>query len=48
MSPEAETVQVLRLTPDGSETVHVAASGQTVESLAFPGLSVPVAELFAP
>ena len=48
VSPEAETVQVLRLTPDGSETVQVAASGQTVASLPFPGLSVLVAELFAP
>jgi Uma2 family endonuclease len=47
ISPEAETIQVLRLTPDGIETAAVAASGQQVASLAFPGLTVGVDDLFA-
>lgn len=45
ISPEAETIQVLRLTPDGIETAAVAAAGQRVASLAFPGLAVALDEI---
>ena len=47
ISPEAETVQVLRLDGEGTETVAVYIYGQTVESFAVPGLTVALADIFA-
>jgi Uma2 family endonuclease len=46
VSPGAETVEVLRLTPQGPEPVALYQQGETVQSLAFPELTVPVAEIF--
>ena len=46
--PEACTVEVLRLTPDGSESLAVYNDTQTAASRIFPSLSVPVAEVLAP
>jgi Uma2 family endonuclease len=42
-----ETVEVLRLSPDGVEAVATYGSGQTVTSLAFPGLTAAINEIFA-
>jgi len=47
VSSYSETVQVLRLTESGIETVAAYAYGQTVDSLSVPGLSVAVADIFA-
>lgn len=47
VSPEAETVEVLRLSPAGDETVAVYSNRQTLQSIAFPDLVVSVAEIFA-
>lgn len=46
VSPQAETVEVLRLGENGAETVSIYGSSQTAQSIAFPGLTVPVSELF--
>ena len=40
------TVEVLRLTADGAESVAVYAMGQTVRSLSFPDLAVSVNAIF--
>ena len=45
--PDARTVEVLALTPDGARTVATYGEGQVVVSVVFSGLSVPVAEVFA-
>jgi Uma2 family endonuclease len=42
------TVEVLRLTLEGAESVALCGMGETVQSLAFPGLTLAVAEVFAP
>lgn len=42
----SEMVEVLRLTPEQSETVATYRKGQTVASLTFPGLTVPVDDIF--
>lgn len=47
VSPQAETIEVLRLTPEHAETVAVYAYGQTLRSEIFPELTLPVAEIFA-
>lgn len=47
VSPEAETVQVLRLSPQSIEAVDAYVYGQTLESEAIPGLSVALADLFS-
>jgi Uma2 family endonuclease len=47
VAPDAETVQVLRLTPEDTETAATYAYGQTVQSIVFPDLAVPVADIFA-
>ncbi len=47
VSPQAETVEVLRLAPDALETVGVYVNGQTLRSEVFPDLSLPVVEIFA-
>lgn len=46
VSPQAETVEVLRLSENGTETVAIYGSGQSAQSVVFPELTVPVAELF--
>lgn len=46
--PDARTVEVLRLTPDGAQSVATYGEGQDVASVVFPGLSVPIADVFAP
>lgn len=47
VSPEAETVQVMRLGVDAIERVGLYAFGQSVPSFVFPDLTVATAELFA-
>ena len=42
-----KTVDVLRLSASGSEAVRVYGAGETVESIAFPGLTVAVDAIFA-
>ncbi|MGO8672032.1 MAG: Uma2 family endonuclease [Capsulimonadaceae bacterium] len=46
VSPEAETVEVLRLSRDGVETVRTHNHDETIVSIAFPDLSVRVADIF--
>lgn len=46
VSPEAETVQVMRLSPERMETAATYGFDQTVISEAIPGLTVPVARIF--
>ena len=46
--PDARTVEVLRLTPGGSQSVAVYDDTQAVASRVFPTLAVPVAEVLAP
>jgi Uma2 family endonuclease len=43
----SQTVEVLRLTPQGTETVATYGPGQTVQSITFPDLTMPVADVFA-
>ena len=45
--PDARTVEVLALTPDGARTVATYGDGQAVASVVFAGLTVPVADIFA-
>jgi len=45
--PDAETVEVLTLTPDGANSVAVYGDGEEVQSVVFAGLSVSVAEVLA-
>lgn len=45
--PEARTVEVTRLTLDEIETVAAYGPGETVVSVTFPDLSVPVDDIFA-
>jgi Uma2 family endonuclease len=47
VSPAAGSVTVLRLTPAGAETAATYGSGDTIASLTFPDLTLPVAEIFA-
>jgi len=47
VSPEAETVEVLRLTGDGTERVGIYGSGDLLRSGAFPELVVPIVSIFA-
>lgn len=47
VSSQAETVQILRLSPDGVETIGIYVNGQTLQSRVFPDLSVDLAEVFA-
>lgn len=42
------TVEVLRLTPRGSEPAAVYTAGETAQSLTFPDLTLAVADVFAP
>ena len=45
--PDARTVEVLALTPGGVRSEAVYSEGQAVASVVFPGLVVPVVEVFA-
>ena len=45
--PDAGTVEVLTLTPEGAQSVAVYGDGQTVQSVVFAGLTVPIADVFA-
>ncbi len=45
--PASQTVEVMRLTPDGAVTVAVYGAGETAASVTFDGLNVPVAAIFA-
>lgn len=44
---EAQTVEVLRLSPEQEEPLAVYRKGEMVQSVVFPGLAVSVAEIFA-
>jgi Uma2 family endonuclease len=46
VSPQAETVEVLRLTEQGADMVEIYANTQTITSALWPDLSFPVAEIF--
>jgi Uma2 family endonuclease len=48
VSLEARTVELLRLQKGVYETMEVYASGDTLESLTFQGLGIPLSEIFAP
>lgn len=45
VSPQGGTIEVLRLTPAGPERAQLAGRGDTVASVALPGLEVPVDSL---
>jgi Uma2 family endonuclease len=45
--PETQTVEVLRLSLTGSESVQVYGMGETVQSLKFPDLTAAVEAIFA-
>jgi Uma2 family endonuclease len=46
VSFESETVEVLRLSPEGATIAAIYGSGQTVASITFPGLTVAVDDVF--
>lgn len=46
VSPEGETVEVLRLTPDGPERAALYGAGETLQSLAFPDLTLALDDIF--
>lgn len=46
ISPEAETIEVLKLSPRGYETKDIYVGSQTAQSTSFPEFKVSVAELF--
>jgi Uma2 family endonuclease len=47
VSPQAETVEILRLTQITHETVQIYGHDQTLTSISFPDLSIKVADIFA-
>ncbi len=47
VSPNAESVEVLRLTPDGPERMAIHGTGDTVNSVAFPELTMSVSDIFS-
>lgn len=47
VSPESETVQLRRWTPNGYETAAVVANGQSLTSLVFPDLTIALSDIFA-
>jgi Uma2 family endonuclease len=47
VSPDTQSVEVLRLAPQGAQSEAVYRMGETVVSLTFPDLAVPVAEIFS-
>lgn len=48
VDPDAETIEVRRLQPQGYETIGVFARGDTLRSTIFPELRLPLSQLFAP
>lgn len=46
--PAARTVEVLRLMPEGPESVAIYDETQTLRSITFPDLTVAVSEFFRP
>lgn len=46
--PDDETVEVLTLTPNGAGSAASYGLGETVQSVVFAGLTVSVADIFAP
>ena len=46
--PDAQTVEVMQLTPDGPVSVATYSAGQNVQSLTFPDLTPAVADFFLP
>ena len=44
--PDTQTVEVLRLSQDGAESVRIYARGETVQSLTFPDLAVSTEAIF--
>ena len=47
VSQTSQTVEVLRLTPQSAETVATYGQGELVQSITFPDLTMPVADVFA-
>lgn len=47
ISPEAETVEVLRLSPAGATRIYLFGAGDTLRSEVLPGLKMKVDEIFA-
>lgn len=47
VSPESETVEVLRLTKAGEERVRFYGVGEILQSITWPDLTVPVDDIFA-
>jgi Uma2 family endonuclease len=47
VSPEALTVEVMRLSAEGIQPLAIFGTGRTVRSQALEGLALPVAEIFA-
>ena len=46
VSPEADTVEVLRLTLDGPEREALYGLGETLQSLTFPDLTLALDDIF--
>ena len=46
VGPEAETVEVLRLTPEGPERAALYGAGETLQSLTFPDLTLALDAIF--
>lgn len=44
--PEERTVEALRLTPGGAQSVRIYDETQAAASVVFPDLSIPVADIF--
>jgi Uma2 family endonuclease len=47
VSPEAQTVEVIRLAPEGMQTLDIFGTGMTLRSELLQGLALSVAEVFA-
>jgi Uma2 family endonuclease len=47
VSPEALTVEVVRLSAEGIQTIDIFGTGMTLHSEILAGLSLPIAEVFA-
>jgi Uma2 family endonuclease len=47
VSPEALTVEVVRVAAEGLQTLDIFGTGMTIRSKALDGLALPVAEVFA-
>lgn len=47
ISPEAETAEVLKLSPEGAKRIHLFGAGDTLRSDALPGFKMKVDDIFA-